>query len=67
MVSPKTYRITHHRCRWCKYIRYVQPPHCICGDYYKCLVKDKLISELFWQNRGMFCRVYSPEEIDFDI
>lgn len=66
-MTPQEYRLKHRRCRWCKYIKIVQPPHCICPDYYKCLVKDKIISELFWNWRGAFCKCYKPEELDFEI
>ena len=47
MTTPYVYRLNHPRCKYCKYKKLIQPPHCICPDYYKCLVKDKIISELF--------------------
>lgn len=46
-MTPNQYRQHHPRCKYCKYKKLIQPPLGICSDYYKCLVKDKIISEVF--------------------
>lgn len=66
-MTPEQYRQHHPRCKYCKYCELIVPPSYICSDYYECLVKDKIISELFWNWRGMFCSVYKPKELDFEI
>ena len=66
-MTPDQYRQHHPRCRYCRYKKLIQPPLGVCSDYYKCLVKDKIISEVFWNWRGMLCLCYKPEELDFEI
>ena len=46
-MTPQEYRNKHHRCKYCKYSKLIVPPHYIAPDYYICLVKDKIISDLF--------------------
>ena len=46
-MTPEQYRQHHPRCKYCKYCKLTIPPSYICSDYYECLVKDKIISELF--------------------
>ena len=66
MITPYVYRLNHPRCKYCKYkkFRHIQE-----HAWYECLVKEKYIPELDYLDkwRGMFCRVYNPKEIDFDI
>ena len=65
-MSPQEYRLKHRRCKFCIYKKF---HHVDFHDWYECLVKDKYISEFDWLEkwRGMFCKVYEPKEIDFDI
>lgn len=65
-MTPQEYRLKHSRCNFCIYKKFYHVDyHC----WYECLVKDKYIPEFDWLRkwRGMFCKVYKPKEIDFDI
>ena len=66
-MTPEQYRQHHPRCKYCKYCELIIPPSYICSDYYEYLEKDKIISELFWNWKGMFCLCYKPKELDFEI
>lgn len=65
-MTPEEYRISHPRCMFCKYKKF---KHVDMYGWYTCLVKDKYIPEFDWLKkwRGMFCKVYSPEEINFEV
>lgn len=65
-MNPQEYRNLHPRCNWCEYKKFDHVDfHC----WYNCIVKDRYIpdGDIFRRWRGMFCKVYKPKEIDFDI
>lgn len=62
-IKIKEYRNKHHRCKYCKFLRYVHPPFDIACSYRKCCLKDKIIPDLFlWDYRGMFCKWFDLRE-----
>lgn len=65
-MTPEEYRLKHPRCSFCKYKKFY---HKGMYAWYNCLVKNKYIPEFDWLSRwrGMFCKVYTPKELDFDI
>ena len=43
-MEPSTWRLNHPKCKFCQYLKFVSPPtHLQDADYYKCVVKDKII------------------------
>lgn len=65
-MTPQEYRLKHPRCNFCIYEKF---RHVDYHYWYECLVKDKYIPEFDWFKRwrGMFCKVYKPKEIEFEI
>ena len=65
-MTPEEYRLNHPRCKFCIYKKF---QHRDMYSWYTCLVKDKYISKTDWLEkwRGMFCKVYKPKEINFEI
>lgn len=56
----KEYREKHPRCKYCKYERLVMgiSPY----SYYRCELKDKYISSLKSDWKGIFCKWFKPKE-----
>lgn len=45
MMSPQRWRDTHPRCSFCKWLKFeVVKVNLPMADYYKCIVKDKIIT-----------------------
>lgn len=52
------YRKSHHRCRYCEFLKVRQPPT---GDsYFVCELKDKTIAHDLSPINGLFCKWYLP-------
>ena len=65
MNKAMEWRNKHPRCRYCKYYDVWLPPtH---GSVISCKAKDKYLREpIFLDNRGMFCKLFIPKEVDED-
>lgn len=63
------YRKKHPRCRYCKYSKCVTVPVLLWDshNYYKCVLKDKIIKYDFYDSiAGMFCKYYECGDIKID-
>lgn len=67
-MTPQEYRNKHHRCRFCIYKKFYWSDAGRAA-WYECLVKDKYIPEFDFLEkwRGMFCKVYKPKELNFEV
>ena len=67
MIDPMTWRRRHPRCEFCKYLKYDNGPSRLglsCSDFWRCLVKRKIIN--FISMPRPFCPCYQAKEVDFE-
>ena len=50
------YRRKHKKCKWCIYNKFIKPIGDCAPEYYKCIVKDKIVNE---ETPRPFCSVFS--------
>ena len=64
---PITWRLNHPRCAFCKYLRFDATPTRLglsCPDYYKCILKQKIIN--YPAMPRPWCKCFDVKPINFD-
>lgn len=67
MMNPMQWRSNHPRCAFCKYLKYDTTATRLglnCSNYYKCLIKKKIIN--FPEMPRPWCQCFNAKYIDFD-
>lgn len=58
-IKAYRYSFTGTNCKYCKYYKLVSPRAPIVPDYYKCILRDKIIH---FPCKAKLCKYYTVEE-----